>query len=271
MTKVRAFLLHLVASAAAFAVLVGVFVKLWYPMPYFVADGGWQGLRLVAGVDLVLGPLLTLVIYNGAKSRAALTFDYTVIGALQALALGLGIFVSYTQRTVLVVFADGAFYSANADAAAQIGEAARAVIKASSTTPALALVRLPDDARARQRLRAEALSTGRPLYARGDLLEPFGSSAFGPVRERASDVAAFVREKPEERRKLETFVAKSGKRPEAFVFVPLQCRYATLALAFDRATGEPEGWLSIPLRQEGHFQHTSTSAVGGPEQRAPVR
>ena len=58
-TKLKATAIHLAMSLVIFSYLVYQIVYVWYPQPYFSVDGGWQGLRLIAAVDLVLGPLIT--------------------------------------------------------------------------------------------------------------------------------------------------------------------------------------------------------------------
>ncbi|MCG6936115.1 MAG: hypothetical protein LJE73_09510, partial [Proteobacteria bacterium] len=63
----RAFLIHLGISLVIFLILAYIILIKWYPVPFFYTDGGWQGVRIVAAVDLVLGPLLTLLVYKHGK------------------------------------------------------------------------------------------------------------------------------------------------------------------------------------------------------------
>jgi hypothetical protein len=57
----------------------------------FDIAGGWEGLRIVIAVDLVLGPLLTLVVYKAGKS--SLTFDLSCIAIFQIACLGGGVWL----------------------------------------------------------------------------------------------------------------------------------------------------------------------------------
>ena len=57
----------------------------WYPTPYFAIDGGWQVLRILAGVDVVLGPLLTFIVFKIGKP--SLKFDMSCIILMQIGAL----------------------------------------------------------------------------------------------------------------------------------------------------------------------------------------
>ena len=110
-TRWHAFLIHLALSAIIFIGLASIIVLFWYPGFLFKTDGGWQGIRLIAGIDLVLGPLLTLLVYN--PSKKSLTFDLSCIALVQLLALGYGTHLVYQQRPIAVIFADGQFQTAS--------------------------------------------------------------------------------------------------------------------------------------------------------------
>src|SRR5229473_8264521 len=143
MSRIKAFSIHLGISTIIFLILLFFIVFIWYPYPYFSTDGGWQGIRIVAGVDMVLGPLLTLIVFKSGKR--GLKLDLTLIGLLQAAALAWGVLIVHDQRTALVVFANGGFYSLNGDQIWRAGEHAAAVAKAAKPVPGYAFERLPED------------------------------------------------------------------------------------------------------------------------------
>ncbi|MDH3536835.1 MAG: hypothetical protein OER87_13910, partial [Gammaproteobacteria bacterium] len=93
-------------SLAVFVYLVYQIYYNWYPQPYFEVDGGWQGIRLVAAVDLVLGPLITFLIFDLRKSRREILFDLLTIVVIQFGALAYGVYATYTQRPVAIVMID---------------------------------------------------------------------------------------------------------------------------------------------------------------------
>ena len=117
LTRAQAFCLHLTLSLLVFSTLVYAMLAWWFPGDLFALDGGWQGLKLVAMVDLVLGPALTLLLYRPGKPGLAL--DLALIATVQVAALGYGFVATHQQRTVAVVFADGAFNTLSARAHAQ--------------------------------------------------------------------------------------------------------------------------------------------------------
>ena len=109
--RIKAFLIHLGISLALFLILLYVIVYIWYPPPFFKYDGGWQGIQLIIGVDLVLGPMLTLAVFNVKKARHLLRRDLIIIGIVQIGALIAGSWIVADQRTRLVIFAGDHFVS----------------------------------------------------------------------------------------------------------------------------------------------------------------
>ena len=114
LSRAQAFCLHLTLSLLVFSALVFAMLRHWFPGGLFALDGGWEGLKLVAMVDLVLGPALTLLLYRPGKPKLAL--DMGLIAAFQIAALGYGFAATYQQRTVAIVFADGRFNTVSAQA-----------------------------------------------------------------------------------------------------------------------------------------------------------
>lgn len=105
---------HLSLSIMVFSLVFFILLYFWYPAPFFSASGGWQGLRIVAFIDIVLGPLLTLVVFNSKKSKNELTCDIVTITILQTLALCWGVYTIHQQRPVVVAFLDNEFYTVTA-------------------------------------------------------------------------------------------------------------------------------------------------------------
>jgi len=73
-TKLKATGIHLCLSLIVFFILAYQIFYVWYPLPYFLVDGGWQGIRIVAAVDLVLGPLITFLIFDLFRRGGEISF-----------------------------------------------------------------------------------------------------------------------------------------------------------------------------------------------------
>lgn len=100
--RLKAFLVHLSLSAIiALLVLLLVF-ELWYPAPLQIAVGVTHIFLLILLIDVVLGPLLTLLVCKVGKKT--LVFDLAVIAALQLSALGYGLCAVAEGRPAWLVF-----------------------------------------------------------------------------------------------------------------------------------------------------------------------
>ena len=69
--------------------------------------GGKNMLFILAAVDVVIGPLITLIIFNPKKK--SLKFDLAVIAIIQIAALGYGVYTLFQARPVYTVFVKNEF------------------------------------------------------------------------------------------------------------------------------------------------------------------
>lgn len=103
MSRWKASGIHLLLSAALAAAVLTIMLAVWYPWPLFEAAGGSRLVFIVVGVDIVLGPLITLIIFKSGKP--GLKFDLSVIALVQLTALAYGIYTVYLARPVYLVYA----------------------------------------------------------------------------------------------------------------------------------------------------------------------
>ena len=75
----------------------------WFPDALRELAGGTDLFWLIVGVDVVCGPLLTLVIFNPGKPRDELLRDMALVAAIQVLALCYGIHTLGYARPVALV------------------------------------------------------------------------------------------------------------------------------------------------------------------------
>ena len=105
--RYQAFAIHLAISAAIGAlVFLGIHFA-WYREALFASAGGRELFFLIAGVDVTLGPLITLIVFVPGKK--GLKFDLAVIATLQIAALLYGTGVLLASRPVYVVFVKDRF------------------------------------------------------------------------------------------------------------------------------------------------------------------
>lgn len=95
---------HLGASAlvaTCAAMLVFIF---WYPFPYHHLAGGRDLFLLLMSVDVVCGPLLTLVLFSPTKPRGELGRDLALIVLIQLAAMLYGLNTLAQARPLALVY-----------------------------------------------------------------------------------------------------------------------------------------------------------------------
>jgi len=96
--------IHVLLSLAVVVLVALVVFVAWFPSPLGKLAGGLRLFWTLVGVDLVCGPLLTLLLYRATKTRLALAVDFSLIALLQLAALGYGLHTLAQARPLAQVF-----------------------------------------------------------------------------------------------------------------------------------------------------------------------
>lgn len=162
MNRWKAFAIHFSISVVVFLLLLAVILTVWYPGILFNIDGGWTGLRIVIGVDLVLGPLLTLIVFKAGKP--GLKFDLACIGVFQAVCLTAGMWIVYSERPVALVLAYDTLYSLAADDFESFDKDPSILEEFPGSYPKLLYTELPENEVSADIVNIRSQFTGDPLF-----------------------------------------------------------------------------------------------------------
>ena len=102
--RVQAAGIHLLISVIVAMLTAGVLFSLWFPGAFRAMAGGQSLYVLLVSVDICLGPLLTLAVFDVRKERRELRLDLAVIGLVQVVALAYGLHAVYVARPVAMVY-----------------------------------------------------------------------------------------------------------------------------------------------------------------------
>jgi hypothetical protein len=102
--RVRFAAVHLLVSVGVALAAAALVFLLWYPAPLHRLAGGLTLFTLLAAVDVVLGPAMTLVVASPGKPRAELRRDLAVIAAVQLAGLLYGLHTIALARPAYLVF-----------------------------------------------------------------------------------------------------------------------------------------------------------------------
>lgn len=96
--------IHLCISIVIALLAAALVFYFWYPYPYREISGGRELFLILITVDVILGPSITLAIFNRAKPRRELRRDLAIVGLIQLAALGYGLWTVFIARPVHLVF-----------------------------------------------------------------------------------------------------------------------------------------------------------------------
>jgi hypothetical protein len=102
--RLKAFSLHLLASCSVLTLTLGGLYLGWYRWPGWYLAHVAPVIAVMAGVDIVLGPLLTLLIANPAKARRVLARDIALIALVQLIAFTYGTLQLWNGRPLYYTY-----------------------------------------------------------------------------------------------------------------------------------------------------------------------
>lgn len=243
MTRLRAFTLHLIISSTIFLIFLGIMFLVWYPPPYFEIDGSWYVLRILAGVHVVIGPLLTLILFKPGKP--GLKFDMSCVALMQIGALIYGGMIIYQEHPAFVVFGVDRFTSIHRTKVEFAKLKHSELQRTTGIGPILAQALPPADPKLRQELMFAVVMEGqKDLEYRAELYEPYQPD-LAKLRSRSLDLDKLAALNDKAKEAIAAFAAQHGGRLQDYLYLPLRGKNKDIIMALSAVDGMPVGFISI--------------------------
>lgn len=227
---------HLLASALVAAVAAGLVFGVWFPYPYRELVGGRELFLIVVAVDVVCGPLLTLVLFNHLKSRRELALDLSLVAMIQLAALVYGLHTVVEARPVYLAFEVDRFRAVTmADVQRDQLRPERGGLHVIGWTgPQVIGVRQPKDNE--EMMRSLDLSLGGIEQAvRPDWWVPY-EEIRPRLLAKARPVSELREKRPDQKAEIDISVSESGLREAQLRWLPITSFQSTGWVAFVDAT-----------------------------------
>ena len=230
--RIKAFTLHLIASALIALAVIAVVFYIWYPNPLHTAVGVTQIFLILLAVDVVLGPLLTLLVYKVGKKTLAM--DLTVIVLLQISALCYGLWTVAEGRPAWLVFAADRFDLVRVldIDERKLDQADLNYRQPSLLGPQWVAAVNPTDSEERNDILLESVLAGVDIAQRPNLYQPLDSQKES-IKKRLlelSDLAA--------NNTVEDIKAVLAKHPKADAWLPLRANNQDMVVLMHKDTAE---------------------------------
>lgn len=237
--------LHVAISLVILLGFLYFMLTQWYRIPYFFADQGWSGVRIMIFVDLCIGPVITAIVYLPTKTRKALVFDFTTIAIIQLVALMWGGWLVYNERALAYVYYDSAFRPVITKELNKQNVSPDSLKAFSSERPPL-IYRLPVKSREDGQIQIGLIRKGilpasqvrffRPLKEHTDKLFSF-----------TLDIKIITSRNKVLRAELDKYLQETGNDVEKLYFLPLFGRDKWIILIFNKQ-GDRVGHLYAPFK-----------------------
>lgn len=243
--RLRASAIHLGISLGIAALAAALVFGIWYPYPYREISGGRELFTILVSVDVVLGPLITLAVFNRAKPWAELRRDLVVVALLQLSALVYGLWTVAVARPVHLVFEYNRFAVVHAvDIAPEmLAKAPPGITALPWTGPTLIALRPFKDGNEQYDATMAALN-GMSLPARTDLWQSYAQSRAAILAE-AKPVRALQARFADQAQALADTVRAGGGDPQTALYLPLVSRRIAWTVLLDPADAHVLG--TFPL------------------------
>ncbi|MES2826208.1 MAG: TfpX/TfpZ family type IV pilin accessory protein [Pseudomonadota bacterium] len=172
--RYNAFFLHLLLSAVVVGISAAIVFLCWYPGLLAYASGVADIFLILASVDVVLGPLITLIVFNVKKKE--LKRDLSIIIFVQIAALLYGVNTLFSARPVFIVFNADRFdvvYANEISDDAKLQSKYEELWRGLYFGPKFVGARLPKDEQLAKKIMIDAVSGGKDIQLMPQFYVPF--------------------------------------------------------------------------------------------------
>ena len=234
---------HLLCSLVVALLAAALVSGLWFPFPFRELSGGRELFLLVVVVDVVCGPLLTLVLFDPAKPRPELWRDLAIVALIQLGALGYGLWTVWEARPLFLVQEVDRF---KVIALPDFRDASIAGLPASMqprwwSGPLNVSIREPKDADERQKVLIESVQGGRDYAERPEFYLPYEGEAALKSLKRAKPLATFLQKYPDQQDAARKLAREKGVDLKEWFYLPVVARQDWVAI-LDKQ-GQIQGFL----------------------------
>ena len=244
--RLKAMALHFLITLIVAGIAASLVFWLWFPYPFNQMLGGLELFSLVIACDIILGPLISLVIYNRKKPRKLLLRDYAIVGLIQLTALSYGLHMVTATRPAFVVLAVDRLevISAGELNTQDLQQASQPEWQNLSWTgPRFVWAESPTNQQDRNELLFSGL-VGKDLAYLPRYYRDY-SEGKAQLLSRAQPLDVLYQNHPQARTLIDEAVAASGKKPAQLRWLPVRHIRGFWTVLVNADSALPVAWLEL--------------------------
>ncbi len=252
--KLKAFFIHLLSSVTFIATFILLVCYLWFPDETIKLTGISKIFITLAAIDIIIGPLLTYIVYRPGKK--SLKFDLSMIVAMQLMAFSYGAYTVYQAHPVYITYTVDRFSlvpARDADPDSAVFDEYRV---SKFGKPVLAYAQSPSDPDKKNELLMSVVLQGAlDLDARAEYYQPYNKNLTHIIQKSLDPDLLFTTQT--EHHYLSQFLKKHEL--ETLAFLPIQGKANSMVYVIKKSTGQPLGMIDIDP-----WEKLSHSAIKSP-------
>ncbi len=230
--------IHLVISALVVGVSALFVFMFWYPGLLSYVSGVSDIFLILLLVDVILGPLITLIVFNVEKKE--LKRDLFIVGCIQVMALLYGLHTLFDARPVFVVFNNGRFDVVYANELSQekLNKAVYDEFKSLPYFgPKFIAAQLPSDQKKANEVMLSAVAGGDDVQQMPEFYLPYSAAAQSIPRaaKPLTDTKVFNKNKLGD---VDTLIKQFSSKGDKIGYVPLVGKSKNVVVVVNMETAE---------------------------------
>jgi len=234
--KIKASLIHLGISFILVSLILGGILYFFFPSIFIEVSDFTDVAKLIISIDLILGPLLTFVIFQPEKK--SLKFDLSIIAAIQVFALAYGAFALFQVHPVFVSFNVDRFTIVTAKDAEPEKIKNKKLKGSKYSAGKMVFAKMPEEIEKRNNL----IFGGEDLEQKEEYYEPVIDN-ISAVLAKSIDPEIIFSKKNNETTK--EFLDKHGSQLSELAFLPINSYKKDAIIVIDKKTAKPITTLAI--------------------------
>jgi hypothetical protein len=229
---------HLLGGGIIISVIACVIFFIWYPGLLAYASGVGSIFLILAFVDLLLGPFITLIVFDLRKKE--LKRDLLFLVLIQIVALAYGVWVLFSARPVFIVFNADRFDVVYAN------EFPREKIELLKNTefsalpvlgPSIIGARLPPDSQKANEIIKNAIAGEDDVQYMPELYVSYQSIGVDAGKQ-AKELAELYRLNKSAKQQVDELIDRFSSLSDKIGYIPLKGRLNDLVVVVDRTDGQ---------------------------------
>jgi len=233
--KTKAASTHLLLSILLIFIFFFFAINYWFPNDILALTGIKEILIMILLIDIIIGPLLTFLVFNPIKK--SLKFDLSSILAIQLTMFFYGVYTVYTAHPVYITFTVDRFTLVSARDA-NPSKALLTEYKVSKLSrPILAYTESPKDTEKQQELLFGSVEGGLDLEAFSEYYQPYKENINKIIKRGWNPDSIFNTAKS--KKALSTFLNSNKITLDDVVFIPVEGKSKFMTYGVDKSTANP--------------------------------